>query len=71
MMSVGGMICQQHQENRQALFCPGTVCDSLAELGHLQDCTRAIPTDHQSYRSLVSCIKMVICAEGEKYLSMP
>ena len=68
MMSVGGMICQRHQENRRALFYPGTVCDSLAEL---EDCTRAIPTDHQSYRSSVSCIKMVICVEGEKYLSMP
>ena len=59
-----------HQENSRALFCPDTICESLAVLGHMQDDARALLTDHQCYEPLVRCTRMVLCVEGEKYLCM-
>ena len=60
-----------HQENHRALFCPGTICESVAELGHMQDDARALPTDCQCYEPSVRCTKMGLCVGGGKYLCMP
>ena len=45
----------QHQENLQALICPGTVGESMAELGHVQ--------------GYVSHWQDVIYMEGRKFLT--
>ena len=37
-----------HQENHRALFCPGTICESVAELGHMQDYKAGIASKRQS-----------------------
>ena len=60
-----------HQENPQALVCPDTVCESVAELGHMQSHARASSTDRQCCEPLVRSAKIVIFVEGEKILYAP
>ena len=52
-----------HQENLQALVCPDTVCESVAELGHMQSHARVLLTSHQCCKSLVRSAKIVIFVE--------